>query len=169
MKKVCNINPRNNIPDNTEVSFIPMPLIKEGFANAHTSEKQLWAQVKTGFTHFCENDVGVAKITPCFENRKSVIFHNLINGVGAGTTELHILRPQNGVAIPEYILTILKTDSFIIGGVQTFSSAVGQQRISKDYVADYLVPLPPYHEQMRICKQISSVLNILSEIEAGLN
>ena len=153
----------------TEVSFIPMPLIQEGFANAHSSKNKTWAQVKSGFTHFRENDVGVAKITPCFENRKSVVFHNLKNGIGAGTTELHILRPVNGVVLPEYILAILKTGSFIAGGVQTFSSAVGQQRISKDYVAEYLVPLPPFGEQQRICDRVVQVLDMLSSIEASLS
>ena len=169
MKEVCIINPRNNVPDDTEVSFIPMPLIQEGFANAHSSKNKTWAQVKSGFTHFRENDVGVAKITPCFENRKSVVFHNLKNGIGAGTTELHILRPVNGVVLPEYILAILKTGSFIAGGVQTFSSAVGQQRISKDYVAEYLVPLPPFGEQQRICDRVVQVLDMLSSIEASLS
>ena len=169
MKEVCIINPRNNAPDDSEVSFIPMPLIQEGFANAHSSENKMWARVKSGFTHFRENDVGVAKITPCFENRKSVVFHNLKNGIGAGTTELHILRPVNGVVLPEYILAILKTGSFIAGGVQTFSSAVGQQRISKDYVAEFLVPLPPFGEQQRICDRVVQVLDMLSSIEASLS
>lgn len=169
MKEVCIINPRNNVPDDTEVSFIPMPLIQEGFANAHSSENKIWGQVKSGFTHFRENDVGVAKITPCFENRKSVVFHNLKNGIGAGTTELHILRPVNGVVLPEYILALLKTSSFIAGGVQTFSSAVGQQRISKDYVAEYLVPLPPYGEQQHICDRVVRILDKLSTIEASLS
>ena len=58
------INPRNNLPDNTEVSFVPMPLIQEGYANNHTKEIKTWGKVKSGFTHFAENDIGVAKITP---------------------------------------------------------------------------------------------------------
>ena len=85
------INPRNNLPDDAEVSFIPMPLIQEGYANKHTDEEKLWNSVKSGFTHFANNDVGIAKITPCFENKKSVVFKELKNGYGAGTTELHII------------------------------------------------------------------------------
>lgn len=34
---------------------------------------------KKGFTHFANGDIGVAKITPCFQNRKSVILRNLEN------------------------------------------------------------------------------------------
>ena len=169
MREICIINPRSSVPDNTEVSFIPMPLIQEGFANSHSSENRFWVQVKSGFTHFHENDIGVAKITPCFENRKSVVFHNLKNGIGAGTTELHILRPKNNFILSEYILMILKTNNFILEGVQTFSSAVGQQRIRKEYVADYLVPLPPYQEQQRIYSRVSRIFDQLSDIETNLS
>ena len=70
----CIINPRNNIDDNTEVSFVPMANISEGYANSFVSDSRLWCKVKTGYTHFAENDIGIAKITPCFENRKSVVF-----------------------------------------------------------------------------------------------
>ena len=116
---ICIINPRNNISDDLEVSFIPMPLISEEYANTHTYEIRTWKNVKSGFTHFAENDIGIAKITPCFENRKSVIFKNLINGYGAGTTELHILRTLAGTISNEYLLWIVKMESFIQGGIQT--------------------------------------------------
>jgi len=74
------INPRNYIDDNSEVSFIPMNLIADGYRDEYTFEKRLWKDVKTGFTHIAENDIGIAKITPCFQNRKSAIFKGLING-----------------------------------------------------------------------------------------
>ena len=86
------INPRNNIADDTVVGFMPMPLLKEGFSDSHTYEKKMWKDVKSGFTHFANNDVVIAKITPCFQNRKSAVIHDLPSGYGAGTTELHVLR-----------------------------------------------------------------------------
>ena len=67
------VNPRNNISDDLDVSFVPMPLIEEGYKNQHSFEIRKWGQVKSGFTHFVEGDIAVAKITPCFENKKSVI------------------------------------------------------------------------------------------------
>ena len=97
----CIVNPRNNIDDNTEVSFVPMANISEGYANSFVSDSRLWRNVKTGYTHFAENDIGIAKITPCFENKKSVVFTGLINGYGAGTTELHIIRTISGLIVPE--------------------------------------------------------------------
>src|SRR5699024_9317629 len=66
LKDVFIINPRNMLDDDLDVSFIPMPLIDDGYSGKHTSEVRQWKEVKTGFTHFTEGDVGIAKITPCF-------------------------------------------------------------------------------------------------------
>ena len=144
-----------------------MFLIQEGYANNHTFEKKTWSNVKSGFTHFAENDIGVAKITPCFENKKSVIFRNLTNGFGAGTTELHIIRSIDDGICPEYVLWFIKTDSFISNGVNAFSGAVGQKRIGKDFVEKYLIPIAPTTEQKRIVERISTAFKFIDEIDAS--
>ena len=167
--EICIINPRNIIAYDLGVSFISMPMISEGYANAHTYEVRNWNNVKSGFTHFAENDISIAKITPCFENRKSVIFKNLINGYGAGTTELHILRTLAGTISNEYLLWIVKMESFIQRGIQTFSSTVGQQRVGKDFLSQYLIPIPPYNEQIRIIDKINLIFNFIITIENEKN
>ena len=169
LSSACTINPRNNIIDDTTVSFVPMTMIQDGYANKYTFEQQKWAEVKKGFTHFAENDVGFAKITPCFENRKSVVFRGLLNGYGAGTTELHILRVYPNTIIPEYLLYLVKLESFISGGKQTFSGAVGQQRVGKEYVCNYLCPIPPLSEQKRIIDKCSEIMIMLHSIEKSLS
>ena len=169
LSSACIINPKNSITDDTVVSFVPMTLIQDGYANECTFEQRKWGEVKKGFTHFAENDVGFAKITPCFENRKSVVFRGLCNGYGAGTTELYILRTFPDTIMPEYILYIVKTESFLVGGKQTCAGVVGQQRISKDYVCDYLVPVPPLNEQVRIIKKCAEIMTMLHNIEKSLS
>ncbi len=169
LSSACIINPKNSITDDTVVSFVPMTLIQDGYANECTFEQRKWGEVKKGFTQFAENDVGFAKITPCFENRKSVVFRGLCNGYGAGTTELYILRTFPDTIMPEYILYIVKTESFLVGGKQTCAGVVGQQRISKDYVCDYLVPVPPLNEQVRIIKKSAEIMTMLHNIEKSLS
>ena len=169
LSSACIINPKNSMSDDTVVSFVPMTLIQDGYTNEFTFEHRKWGEVKKGFTHFAENDVGFAKITPCFENRKSVIFRDLCNGYGAGTTELYILRTLPDTIIPEYILYTVKTESFLVGGKQTCAGVVGQQRISKDYVCDYLVPVPPLNEQVRIIKKCAEIMTMLHKIEKNLS
>ena len=166
--EITMINPKNNIEDNKEVSFIPMTLISDGFSNKHSYEVRLWGEVKKGFTHFQEGDIGIAKITPCFENRKSVIFSNLVNEVGAGTTELHILRPFAYSEIKKYIYWFINTESFIQRGISHFSGAVGQQRVGKDILENTLIPLPPLSEQHRIVEKIEEIFSELEFIEEAL-
>ncbi len=167
IKDICTINPKNKLDDNLEVSFIPMTLIDAGYTNHHGQETRVWKKIKTGFTHFAENDVAIAKISPCFENKKSVILKNLKNGYGAGTTELYILRACS-IVLPEYLFWIVKTDSFINEGVGNFSGVVGQQRLARDIVENYYIPLPPINEQKRIISKIVSVFEKLDTIENNI-
>ena len=155
--------------DDLDVSFIPMPLINDGYNGKHTAEVRRWKEVKNGFTHFAEGDVGVAKITPCFENRKSVVFENLTNGYGAGTTELHVLRPFGNNIFVQYLLAYIKSDYFVENGKQTFTGDVGQQRISKAYVENAYFPLPPVKEQKRIVQQIGIIFESLNMITDALS
>ena len=163
------INPKNKLNDELDVSFIPMPLISDGFSNVHTSEVKKWENIKKGYTHFCNEDIGIAKITPCFENRKSVIFNNLKNGVGAGTTELYILRNNKTLSFNKYIFWFIKTQEFINNGIKAFTGAVGQQRISRDFIENTLIPLPPIAEQHRIVEKIESYFSFLDAIEIQIN
>ena len=166
---IVQLNPRNKISDDMEVSFVPMPLIDDGFSGNHASEIRKWNDVKTGFTHFTEGDIGVAKITPCFENRKSTIFKNLCNGYGAGTTELHILRTYADTISHKFLLSFVKTDYFIQAGKQTFSGAVGQQRIGKEYISNSLFPLPPLAEQKRIVNTIEALFAQIDKISEQIS
>ena len=133
LKNLYSVNPKNDIAnDETIVSFVPMNLINDRFLYNCTYELKQWKDCKKGFTHFADGDLGFAKISPCFENRKSVVFSNLKNGYGAGTTELYILRNFCEGLNPEYAILFLKSESFIERGVDTYSGTVGQQRIDKN-------------------------------------
>lgn len=61
---IVQFKPKNDLEDDTEVSFVPMALISDGFQNRHSWEIRRWKEVKRGFTHFSEGDIGIAKITP---------------------------------------------------------------------------------------------------------
>ncbi|MDL2309483.1 restriction endonuclease subunit S, partial [Bacteroidales bacterium OttesenSCG-928-C03] len=164
-RNIFEINPKNNIEDSLDVSFIPMAYIKDGYSNEAKFDIKQWKDVKSGFTHFQNNDLGIAKITPCFENRKSVIFVNLQNGHGAGTTELHVFRPFVFPLLSQYALYIAKSEDFISNGVANFSGAVGQQRVGKDIIGDYLIALPPLKEISKILSALSELFLIVDGIE----
>ena len=157
------INPRNDLPDNLEVSFVEMKAIADGYNNHFSAATRPWKEVKSGFTHFQNGDVGFAKITPCFQNRKSVVFSSLQNEYGAGTTELHILRPIRRTILPKYLLCFVKSPYLIEHGKQKFSGTAGQQRFGTDEVKKTLFPLPPLVEQYRIVKRAEIILEKLKD------
>lgn len=165
LSSVGEINPRNKTEDDSQVGFIPMSLIQDGYANKHSFQIKKWSEVKQGFTHFQEGDIGVAKITPCFENRKSCVFRNLPNGKGAGTTELHIYRDTYNVFDPEYLLLYFKTESFISIGKSNMTGTAGQQRIPKNYFTETPIPLPPLAEQKRITEKIKYLMHQCEELD----
>jgi type I restriction enzyme S subunit len=160
------INPRNDEEDNAEASFVPMPMIYAEYARPNEHEIRPWGEIKKGFTHFAEGDVGLAKITPCFENGKSTVFRNLTGGIGAGTTELHIVRPI--FVIADYILIFLKSSHFIEAGIPKMTGTAGQKRVPKDYFAFSPFPLPPLAEQHRIVARVDELMALLNELETRL-
>ena len=167
--QVVTLNPKNDLDDHLDTAFIPMPCVSDGFRNSHTFEVKKWGEIKKGFTHFADGDIGVAKITPCFRNRKSVVFQGLPNGYGAGTTELSIVRVINTTILREYLLWFFKSEYFIVNGVKSFTGTAGQQRIHKDYLATCLFPLPPLAEQKRIVAKIEELLPYLDRYEKAWN
>ena len=90
--KIYDVNPKVQADDDLEASFITMSDICPGMKSQFDSSTQKWGEIKRGHTQFANGDVAFAKISPCFENRKSMILDGLKNGIGAGTTELIVLR-----------------------------------------------------------------------------
>ena len=165
LEEIFILNPKNEVDDETLAGFIPMALVDDGFCGSHSFEQELWKNIKKGFSHFQNGDIGIAKISPCFENMKSVIFNNLPNGLGAGTTELTILR---GILIDvKFYLYLFKTSWYINQGTKYFKGVVGQQRVNKAIFTTLEVPLPPLAEQRRIVAEIERWFTLIDAIEQG--
>lgn len=158
--------PRNEVPDKSEVGFSPMRLVTAKFGDPITFERRPWAEVRKGFTHFADGDVVLAKITPCFENGKAGVIRAAPNGVGAGTTELHVFRPVPKCVIPEYVLTFLKSPHFLLNGEAHMTGSAGQKRVPWSYFAKTAFPLPPLPEQGRIVAKVEELLALCDELEA---
>ena len=159
IRDVFQLNPKNEAEDEKLVAFIPMEKISAGYKSDFTFDTTKWGTIKKGFTHFANGDVAFAKITPCFQNRKSAIFHDLPNGIGAGTTELKVLRPYGNTIDRWYLLYFLESPYFI--DEATFKGTANQQRIVVGYLEDKLFPLPTQKEQQRIVAQIEKLFEQL--------
>lgn len=159
------LSPRNSADDATQASFIPMPLIPSEYGVRHQQELRSWGEIKTGYTHFAEGDVAVAKITPCFENGKSTVLRGLSAGIGAGTTELHVMRPL--LVSPDFILLFLKSPYFIGSGIPRMTGTAGQKRLPFDYFAHAPLPLPPLAEQHRIVAKVDELMALCDRLQAA--
>ena len=148
VSQIVQLNPKNEAVDNTNAAFIPMEKIEATYLSSFTFATRKWGEIKSGFMHFANGDVAFAKITPCFQNRKSMILKNLPNGIGAGTTELKVLRVYDNTIVREYLLFFLESPYFVEEA--TFKGTANQQRIISGYLENKLFPLPPLSEQKRI-------------------
>lgn len=152
LKELARINPskteKNHLPDDLEVSFVPMESIGE-YGGISGAEAKKLLDVKQGYTYFAEGDLIVAKITPCFENYKGAIASDLVNGIGFGTTELFVLRP-NERSDSRYLFYVSISKAFRETGSKIMHGAAGQKRITVDFINNYPVALPKPEEQSQI-------------------
>ena len=155
------INPKVVAEDNTSAAFIPMEAISAGYGSEFRYYEKKWGEIKSGYTAFADHDIAFAKITPCFQNRKSAIFEGLPNGIGAGTTELKILRTYGETINRWFVLYFLESPYFI--DEATFKGTANQQRIIVGYLENKLFPLPPLAEQERIVDKIGLVMPIIDK------
>ena len=161
------ISPRNDFPDNHVASFVPMRMIPAEYGASNTCEPRPWGEIRKGYTHFAEGDVGLAKITPCFENGKSVVFRNLTGGIGSGTTELHVLRPI--LVNADYVVLFLKSSLFIENGIQRMTGTAGQKRVPMEYFTNSPFPLPPLAEQRRIVGKVNELMILCNRLESEIH
>lgn len=174
LDKIAQINPRKSkeilrngewieIAPDTLVTFLAMEDVSE---SAKISNKQVktYAEVETGYTSFQEQDILVAKITPCFENGKGAWAKGLKNGIGFGSTEFHVLRAKKGIN-RKWLNYLTSSYYFRKRGEINMQGSAGQKRIPTDFVKSYRLPKPPQKEQTKIAQIISSWDEAISKTE----
>jgi type I restriction enzyme S subunit len=136
------------IPQDTVVSFVPMDAVGE-YGGLRLEQSHALEDVANGYTYFRDGDVVVAKITPCFENGKGSIADGLENGIGFGTTELHVLRPSSFMD-RNYLFYLTISHAFRQIGASYMYGAGGQKRVPDDFIRDFRHPIPAIDEQRAI-------------------
>ncbi|WP_283127727.1 restriction endonuclease subunit S [Bacteroides clarus] len=160
---IINMSPTVSAEDDVDAAFMPMALINAGYGSGYSYETKKWSLIKTGFTKIAVGDIAYAKITPCFQNRKSFILEDVPGKVAAATTELNVLRLYGQTLYAWYVLYFLKSDYFIKEA--KYKGTAGQQRVLSSYVQNKLFPIPPYNEQYRIIGKVQDVFPIVDKYE----
>ena len=143
----CIINPKKSsdirlVDNDLMVSFVSMSDVSEDGQIVTCNHKQ-YESVKSGFTYFSENDVLFAKITPCMENGKGGIAKGLLNGIGFGSTEFHVLRPIDQVSNSCWLYELTSFPQFRQAAEINMTGSAGQRRVPASFLANYKVSLPP--------------------------
>ena len=162
LSEICEINPKKpKLDKDLDVSFIDMATMPvDGYRFVHSTIKKV-SEVEKGYTYFAENDILLAKITPCFENGKCGIATNLKNGIGFGSTEFIVLRPKIDI-LPEYLYIFIANSNFIENGKTFMSGTVGQQRLQIDFVKNFKIPVVDIEKQREITNEIDDIYSLIA-------
>lgn len=165
---ICTLNPKKTTePEGSQVSFVGMDSVSEDARLIYTTTKH-YNEVSKGFTSFKNNDVLVAKITPCFENGKGAYVYGLVNGIGFGSTEFHVLRATER-SNSKYLYYLTNTAEFRIRGEANMQGSAGQKRVSTDYLKTFKVKVPPsLKEQAKMAELLWQRDKELSILEVKL-
>jgi type I restriction enzyme, S subunit len=139
-----------------DVSFIPMSYVSEKTKKIEKMDKRKLKDVMNGYTRFRENDIIFAKITPCMENGKCVVAKNLFNGIGFGSTEFHVIKPNQEKIIPEFLCLILRLQLVRDNAQRFFIGSAGQKRVPAEFLEKIKIPLPSLAKQKEIVNQVNS-------------
>ena len=169
LQEAVDINPKTVLPalsDSEIVSFLPMPAVQEESLE-YAEQKSSFGKVKKGYTKFRDEDVLFAKITPCMENGKGCIVHNLSHGIGFGSTEFHVLRCHKDVS-PKFIYYFVIRRTFRTEAKNKMSGAVGQQRVPAEFLKEYSFACPSLPEQKAIVKKIENAFAFADKAQAAI-
>ena len=170
---IAKINPtlpnKEVIDRNLIVQFLPMKLVEEIVNKIHLTETRKYADVLKGsYTPFIDNDIIFAKVTPCMENGKIAIVNNLMNGIGFGSSEFHVLRCNDKI-LNSYLHRFIVQDKFRNEAQKAMTGAVGLRRVPKQFIETYSIPVPnTLEEQSKIIQEIESRLSVCDKIEESI-
>lgn len=168
--EVCEINPRR--PDlkrspETSTTFVQMSAVDDRTGAIIRPEIKNYQEVRKGYTFFAEGDIIFAKITPCMQNGKHAIARNLIDGIGFGSTEFHVIHPKVEINA-EWIHNFVRQPWVLQEAMAHFTGAVGQQRVPASYLSELEIPLPPLSEQKRIASILNERMESVEHIKTAL-
>ncbi len=167
LKELCDINPsvdmKEIIKQDKNISFIPMEMLATDGKSFTPLYKK--ASLHKGFTKFQNDDLLWAKITPCMQNKKSVVVNRLENGIGFDSTEFFVLRSKDSNQTDiHFILQILRTDLVIEQAKLHFKGSAGQQRVPKEFLENLQIPLPPLQIQKEMVENIEQKTSQISKM-----
>ena len=158
IKSVAIFNPSKSTVNYQKVGYAPMDCIRCGNITAGIID---YKKLPTGLTYFENEDIVVAKVTPCFENGNIAIAKNLHNGCAYGSSELFVFRCY-GVE-NRYLFYYMQDEKFKHKCCSTMTGTGGLKRISSSFIRNAFIPLPPLPEQEAIVTYLDTKVAKIDE------
>ncbi|MBK2357703.1 N-6 DNA methylase [Francisella hispaniensis] len=157
----------NDLDENLEVSFIEMSSVSENGYILHKENRVLKDLRKGSYKYFTENDILIAKITPCMENGKCAIATGLINNIGFGSSEFHIFRVKNSETLSnKYLFNLLNRDVVRKEAEKNMTGSSGHKRVPADFYKKLDIPLPLLAKQLEIVEFCEKQEQIIATAQA---
>ena len=161
---ICIIDPPKselaNLSPDTPVSFVPMADLNENRVAFQPKQEKLLSEVSGSYTYFADDDVLLARVTPCFENGKVGIARGLLNGVGFGSSEFFVLRCGEDI-LSEWMYFCIMHPLFRNWAIHQMTGTGGLQRVPRSSVAGFQIPLPPLEVQREIVSEIEGYERVI--------
>lgn len=170
INQICLTNPSKSeikqLSDDLIISFIEMSSVSN-HGYIETKIDKVLSEVRKGsYTYFAENDVIIAKITPCMENGKCALATGLTNGIALGSSEFHVFRVKNTNELnPTFLFHFLNRTNIRQEAEKNMTGASGHRRAPIGFYENLVMPLPDITEQQQIVAQIQALENQIKQAE----
>lgn len=172
LSSISKINPSRseikNLPMDTVVSFVEMASVSEHGYIEKTEDRSVLELKKGSYTYFSNNDILIAKITPCMENGKCALANNLKNGIGFGSTEFHVFRADKNYILQKYLFTLLNREEVRIAAEKNMTGSSGHRRVPESFYADLKIPVPPLNIQQQIVAECEAVDKAVEQAQTDI-
>lgn len=161
LRHLARLNPQVSeyagLSEDAPVTFVPLEAVWAD-GRLDVSRRRSLGEVSSGYTRFRAGDVLVPKVTPTFQAARVPVVPFLDTTVGAGSTELHVLRPTSPATDARFLAYVCRSAPFLQGGVAAFQGVAGLQRVPESYIADFEVCVDDIGEQRRIADYLDDYL-----------
>jgi len=150
------------------ISFVEMSSVSNDGYIINRVDKKL-SDVRNGsYTYFIENDIIIAKITPCMENGKCAIASGLTNGIGMGSSEFHVLRCNDKIN-NKYLFTYLNRNFIRKEAEKNMTGASGHRRVPITFYENLEIPMLSMDKQEEIVAEIENYEKIILGAQNEIN
>lgn len=167
--KLVECNPSKvDVPNDTLISFVEMAAVSNDGHIVGAIDRPMLEVRKGSYTYFQENDIIIAKITPCMENGKCALATGLTNGIGMGSSEFHVFRCGAEI-LPKYLFGYLNRQVIRQEAEKVMTGSSGHKRVPIGFYQQLLIPVLPLGDQQKIAVQIQQAEDQITKLDAQLS